>query len=512
MEHSYQYLQVRKTPSGVQTNGTVSCRFGNKNLNENNDDSCGVFAEWIWDGNRLTVRNDYSGYYPLFYYANSTVIMVSNSLIKLVALGAPTNYDKDALSVFCRCGFFLAEQTPFKQIRTLPPNATLEWHDGQLSIKGGIRITKAQKLTRKAAVEGYIDLFRQAIKRCRPASEEFIIPLTGGRDSRQILLELNRQAVLPKLCVTCGDRRDVVVAKMLVDRLNLNHHIITGDQSWMEYVWRKNIATHFCALEHTWLMMLGDYLLANCRESFDGTGVGILTRSELFTLELLDLYEASRLDEIAEWLFDTAGPPERFLRLLPEKYGFIAAGRNRAIELFADELRRHSFAANPLTSFNFWNWNRRAIALSPFGIQNRVPRINTPFLDKDLYDFVSSFIPSLILEQEPQSEAIKKAFPEYADIPFYNELPKEKQNKSGIFTRCRNALDKFLMVAKHCPANLPVVCRTYMQNKQLALPARNRAMQQNALLYLSQLNYCSKKKRAENMLSDYHKLEYLNLN
>lgn len=512
MDHSYQYLQVRKTPSGVQTNGTVSCRFGNKNLNENNDDSCGVFAEWIWGGNRLTMRNDYSGYYPLFYYADSTVIMVSNSLIKLITLGAPTNYDEDALSVFCRCGFFIADHTPFRQIRTLPPNATLEWHDGHLSVKGEIRITKAQKLTRKAAVNGYIDLFRKAMERYRPLSYGFALPLTGGHDSRQILFELNRQGTLPKLCVTCGDRRDVVVAKMLVDRLNLNHHIITGDRSWMEYVWRKNIATHFCALEHTWLMMLGDYLTANFEESFDGIGLGILTRSKLFTPELLDLYEVGRFDEIAVWLFNTIGPPERFLRLLPERYGFIAAGRNRAIELVADELRRHSFAANPLISFHFWNWTRRAIALSPFGIQNRVPRINTPFLDKDLYDFVSSFTPGLILEQEPQSEAIKKAFPEYADIPFCNELPEKKQNKSKIFKRCRNAFDRFLMVAKHYPSNLPVMCNAYLLQKRTALQDQNKAMQWDVLLYLSQLSYCSRKVKAEHMLSDYYKLERLSEN
>lgn len=504
------YVQVNKTQDGVRTKGKLSCRFGNNSTDEKNVDSFGVFAEWVWDGDRLIVRNDYSGYYPLFYYAGSSSIMVSNSLLKLITLGAPTDYDEDALSVFCRCGFFLAEQTPFKQIRALPPNAALEWHDGQLSINGGIRITEPQKLTPEAAASGYIDLFREAIQRCQPVSKEFVLPLTGGRDTRQILLELNRQEVLPGLCVTCGDSRDIAVAGMLADRLDVNHHTVVGRRQWIEYVWRKNIATQFCALEHTWLMMLGDYLLANCRESFDGTGIGILTRSELFTPELLDLYEASRLDEIAEWLFNTAGPPERFLRLLPERYGFIAAGRNRAIELVANELRHHSFAANPLTSFNFWNWNRRAIALSPFGIQNRVPRINTPFLDKDLYDFVSSFTPGLILEQEPQSEAIKKAFPEYADIPFYNELPEKKQNKSKIFKRCRNAFDRFLMVAKHYSSNLPVMCSAYLLQKRTALQARNKAMQQNVLLYLSQLNYCSRKKGAENMLSDYYKLEELN--
>ncbi len=510
MEHFYQYLQVRKTPSGVQTNGTVSCRFGNKNLNENNDDSCGVFAEWIWDGNRLTVRNDYSGYYPLFYYANSTVIMVSNSLIKLVALGAPTNYDKDALSVFCRCGFFLAEQTPFKQIRALPPNATLEWHDGQLSIKGGIRITKAQKLTRKAAVDGYIDFFRKAMERYQPPPEEFALPLSGGRDSRQILFELHRKRKLPKLCVTCGEERDIFLAKRLAERLNLNHYTLVGDRPWIQYVWKKSIATHLCAMEHGWLMVLWEYLSSNFKECYEGTGVGALTRGDLLTRETVDLYEAGRFNNIATWTFSKFGPLEEFFKFLPERFEFIVKNKDSATELFANELQYFSQAANPLSSMSFWNWGRRAIALHPFGLQSRVQKVNTPFLDKNLYDFVSSFTPGLILEQEPQSEAIKKAFPEYADIPFYNQLPKKEPKRTPLSKRFRNAFDRALMITKHSPPNLLVMLKAYMLQKNHSLQDRNKAL--NVLTYLSQLSYCSKKVRAEEMLSDYQKLECLNVN
>jgi hypothetical protein len=499
----YQYFTARKTSNGFQTDGIPSCQLGSKISHSSGDKVHGVYAEWFWNANQLTVRNDYSGYYPVFYYADSDQVMVSNSIIKLIALGAPADYNKEALSVFCRCGFFLADQTPFQKIRALLPNATLVWQDGSVSVDWQLRITKAEKINPQEAVDGYIDLFRKAMERRQPLTENFALPLTGGRDSRQILLELNRQGKLPKLCVTCGEERDVILAKKLTYRLNANHYTLVCDRRATEYIWRKNIATHFCALEHAWIMGLGDYLTANFDEIYEGTGVGILTRSELLIPELVDLYEEGRLTNIAEWLFDTVGPGEKFLQLLPARFRFLAQTRDMAIELVANELKQHSGAANPLTSFNFWNWNRRATSLLPFGIESRISELSTPFLDKDLYDFVSSFTPRLIFEREPQTQAIRKAFPEFGNIPFYNELPRQKSNKRSFTSRCRNALDRVFMVAKCNPSNLPVIWKAHSLQKRNSLTERNKGMQRNALLYLSQLSYCDSRANAQQILAKY---------
>src|SRR5439155_1603673 len=73
----------------------------------------GVFAEWKWDGRRLRVRNDRYGVHPLFYYATANEIAVSTSVARLLAGGAPADFDGDAIAVFLRLGFFVGEDTPF---------------------------------------------------------------------------------------------------------------------------------------------------------------------------------------------------------------------------------------------------------------------------------------------------------------------------------------------------------------------------------------------------------------
>ena len=503
MRNRYHYFAARRTPTGLTTEGTTACELGYKLPAGANKEPAGVFAEWRWDGQRLTACNDYSGYYPVFYYADADQVMISESLIRLIALGAPAEFDEDALAVFCRCGFFLGERTPFRAIRALPANARFSWHDGHLTLEGGLRLTAPASISPEQAVEGYVERFREAMDRYPPAEGRLAVPLTGGRDSRQILLELHRRGLAPTECVTCGEPRDVRVASQLTERLGLPHRFLAPTCRWTQYMWRKNIVTHLCALEHAWIMLLGDYLASNYEDVYEGSGVGVLTRSELLTPELVGLCDQGRFGQIAVWLFDTVGPGRRFFELLPEPFRFLSRAEQPAIDLVSQELERHAPAANPLTSFNFWNWNRRATALLPFGVERGVARLRTPFMDEDLYDFVSSFTPRLIFEAEPQTGAIRKAYPESADVPFYDEFPKEVAVKSPFFRRCHNWVDKLILAARCCPSSFKTLLAMRSLRRDPSLTGRNRAMQETVLMYLWQLQYGCDKNRAGQMLAQW---------
>jgi asparagine synthetase B (glutamine-hydrolysing) len=119
-----------------------------------------------------------------------------------VEAGAPTGFDEAALAVFLRLGFFLGDDTPFQSIRTLPPDGTLTWEAGTVTISGGYRFVRPQRLSRDAAIDGFIDLFRQAMSRRPPAGQDVVVPLSGGRDSRHILLELCESGHRPSYTVT----------------------------------------------------------------------------------------------------------------------------------------------------------------------------------------------------------------------------------------------------------------------------------------------------------------------
>ena len=181
-------------------------------------------VKWGWDGRRLTASADPYGMRPLFYAAWEGRIVLSTSVCGALQSGAPRELDNAALSVFFRLGAFLGGDTPFRAIRVLPPAGTLAWEDGKLQITGEhARLARPLELTRIGAMDGYIDLFRQAIAR-RPA-ESFVLALSGGRDSRHIALELARQNRLPDFIVTADwpVREEARVAAMIANRLGCRH-------------------------------------------------------------------------------------------------------------------------------------------------------------------------------------------------------------------------------------------------------------------------------------------------
>jgi len=159
-------------------------------------DDKGVFLHWNWDGSRLTVQNDRYGLYPLFYCARGDSIWVSPSLEHVARGNSQRQLDLSALAVFHRLGHLVGEDTPFEDIRFLPPNTRLTWQDGQLHLHSLPTDVGSQPATAGGfddAVDRYAALFAQAIARRLPGSNRFTVPISGGRDSRHILLELARQ-------------------------------------------------------------------------------------------------------------------------------------------------------------------------------------------------------------------------------------------------------------------------------------------------------------------------------
>src|SRR5580765_1565782 len=105
-----------------------------------------VFAEWSWDGDTLTVRNDAWGFQPLFYAATNDHIAVSTWLPRLLQLGVPAALDDRAMAVFLRLSYFLGTDTPFRAIRSLPRHGRLTWRAGVLDVSSVVAPPAAQPL------------------------------------------------------------------------------------------------------------------------------------------------------------------------------------------------------------------------------------------------------------------------------------------------------------------------------------------------------------------------------
>jgi asparagine synthetase B (glutamine-hydrolysing) len=392
---------------------------------EGDDGLDGVFAGWKYDGGTVRVTIDQLGFFPLYYYASGTDFCVSPSLITLLEQGAPRDLDDDALAVFLRTGWFLGDDTPFAAIRAVPPSRRFEWSAGVLTVERATRGSHETTIGRSQAIERYIELFAAAVeRRLVPADEPFTMPLSGGADSRHIILELVRQGNAPTAVVTGAQRRhcpDVAVAEILSGRLGIPQVVVDApmDAGWSAEL-RKNVATNFCADEHVWFLPVADHLIAHSRFSYDGIGGDILSAAVDLKADVVAGMRAGRIDELLDdVLYETHREDVLRGALTPAFYRRIPLSSAR--ERIAESLRPHLDAPNPWSSFHLHNWDRREITLNPHATLAPL-HVHAPFLDRALVDFLMSLPAEMLLGGRFHAETIQTAYPRFADVAFARSL------------------------------------------------------------------------------------------
>jgi asparagine synthase (glutamine-hydrolysing) len=333
-------------------------------------------------------------------------------------LGAPTDLDYPGLAVFLRVGFFVGEDTPFKAIRACPPAANIEWSSGKLRIAGELPVAKLNDMDRSSAIDGYVNLFRAAIRRRLPENDEFAVTLSGGRDSRHILLELCHAGYRPKVCATVGtylygENQEVQIASEVAASLGLKHMVIDQHESNFSLVLRRIQATNFCADEHEWIFAAADYLEGKVSTIYDGLGGSLFCDGFGLNEEKQRLCETGDLKALAVSLL---GPDVAMVML--RKSDLQKVNREIAIHRLMEELQRHAGAPNPVCSFFFWNRSRREISLSPYRIFKGFEMVYSPFTDIALTQHLSSLPSSMVLNHTFHNDTIARAFPRYADMPF----------------------------------------------------------------------------------------------
>ncbi|MEZ5427941.1 MAG: hypothetical protein R2747_16845 [Pyrinomonadaceae bacterium] len=410
----------------------------------------GVFAEWDWDGQRLLACNDRYGFYPLYYAEGEDSLAVSPSIQKLLNLGFSAELDEDALAVFLRLGWFIGEDTAFRAIRALPPGASLVWRDGRMELSsGGIIIGETKKFSRTEAIERYAALFDRAVEKCLSDDErKTAVPLSGGRDSRHILLALNKLGRKPDACLTVlhpppRPDEDVRVASEVCLTVGVEHIPVNQTGTRFRNEIRKNELTGLTVFEHGWYLSLADFIREGWDEIYDGIAGDVLSAGLFLDEERLELYRAGKLETLADRIMEK----EAYLPALLKAGVYQRLSRDRAIERLTIELERHSSAPNPVGSFFFWNRTRRCIAVSPFRLIGETVRINAPYLDDELFDFLISLPAETFLDHRFHTETIAAAYPEFAGLGYEKKEAGEVKD-AGHFKKYGRDILRFALTRR----------------------------------------------------------------
>lgn len=436
------FLQLRFDAGRVESAGTPTAFVGHR-LGAG-EAARGLWAEWHWDGTTLTARVDPLGYFSLFVYCKGGEIAVSPSILHLLALGADAEPDPVAMAVFHRIGIFVEDDTPFRHIKVLPPEGRLTWRDGVATVTGGAPVPREEALTRNQAVEAFIDLPRAALRRFLAGWDgPVVLPLSGGRDSRHILLELAHQGRKPDTCVTfhVGGRyldREVLAARAVAERVGARHTLLGHPRMRLRDTVRALLLTQLCADEHSQMMPMHDYLSGSPAAAIDGIGGDILTNPDDSAAEFMVLARRGDFEGIARTMADGHG------RVISRPGHLGGAGavhspdlEEAAIDRIAGAIRRFEAAPDPYQAFWFWNRTRREINFVSTGILGEAAMVACPYLDPDFVRLGLSLPWSVTCDQKLHDDAIARAFPDCADIPYsegFRSMPMPRLRRSRLQT------------------------------------------------------------------------------
>jgi asparagine synthase (glutamine-hydrolysing) len=417
-------IHLRNVEGRTTVNGPHRAVIGHRS--DRNDSSLGLYGSWDWNGTTLTAEVDPLGYFSLFVYRNGSDVAVSPSILQLLALGADAEPDQVALAVFHRIGHFLGEDTPFRHIKVLPPGGRLMWRDGATTITGSAPVPHEQVLSRAQAVEAFIELPRASIRRFLDAWDgPIVLPLSGGRDSRHILLELVHQGRKPDTVVTFHQGgqyydREVQAARALASRARVKHTLLGHGRPRLRDGLRALLLTQFCADEHAQMMPMHDYLLGQPGSAaLDGIGGDILTNPDDDAADFFDRARAGDFEGIARKL--VAGHGSVISRTgNPDGAGAIYSPEleEAAIDRIAQGIKAFQDAPDPYQAFWFWNRTRREISFVSTGILGGAAMVACPFLSAEFVTLGLSLPFSVTRDQRLHDDAIARAYPDFADIPY----------------------------------------------------------------------------------------------
>lgn len=506
----WNYFKAEIIDNQVKTSGQNSCLLGYQYDISGYPKPGGVWARWEYKNNQLIIENDCLGFCPLYYYLDDKKIVVSNSILQIISVVGNVELDHDALRMMIRKRYFLQDKTAYKNISTLAPNTTIKWSKDKFEINSSFLEVKPQDLTHEQIVDGYIDLFKQSISRHLPQQDEdFIMPLSGGRDSRWMLMELLQRGFKPKVCVTCGEQRDIKLATQLCQRLDLNQICITPPHSWVKDAIRKDANISFSTPQHTWLVRLADYVKnAGCL-SYDGNGIGMFSRNAYIddNMEMFKLFRTLDFEGFENVMFSEDDPINHCIKQMPEEFNFLEKDTEDLKHIHYSELEKQKNYPNDLSAYSFYANTRTAISTCPFGMM-RPAKIYFPFLDYELFSFIASLEAEKVAEIEPQAAAVRKAHPEIADIPFYNEIEFEAGPKASKLDKIKSLMTLTSYLAKYNKSSASKLISVNLTKK--FKKKADYIVYTNRLLSLSMIKYCSKQENAKNMLNWVDKEELKN--
>lgn len=382
-------------------------------------------ARWSWNGSVLEAAVDRYGFARMFYAQIGDGVAVADTVEELLQAGASRAYDDAAIATFLRLGFFIGQDTAFAAIRAFPIGGELTW-----TLYAGLKVAENipfipidHSIERKEALERYVSLFSEAIRRSLPAdASRTAVPLSGGRDSRHIAFELHRHGFKPGLVISqrhfsTVSNEDSRVAGLVANALGWT--LTLSDQMADPFAaeTRKNSLLEGTTREHAWYLPTAERIASGgFTHVFDGIAGDVLSNGLFCRASWLKQYAAGDVPGLFKSM-SAAGCAEEAISVTLSADLNKRWNKDVAFHRFQRELDRFAGEDDPISRFMFWNRTRRCIAPLAQCVLTGV-EIITPYLDDEVFRHLFSLPRRFFETRDFHDEAIHLAAPQFAQIPF----------------------------------------------------------------------------------------------
>lgn len=370
------------------TNGTI--RF-KEWLSAELSRRSGLFSMVINHGEDHYIAGDIIRRFPIFYGFCENQLVITNNLHRYQTQNAPLTIDNQKLEEFISSGSVFRERTIYKEINGLLPGEVVTITGDQVTseryfeFKLGNKAPFYKTVTEfsKALDKVLLSVFSKMIERT-PNVNRWLVPLSGGHDSRIIVNYLFRLGIKNVVCYTYGRESSdqVMLSKQVAEALGFEWHVVYYTEEKWQRLYETGLIEEYTnyAFNGVSTTHLQDFLAVNVlREKgivqtgdvfVPGHTFDWLVGSNFSDADIACTNKEMAVERVALRHLKSSDSSRLPFRTIEEVFDEVNMEPHYFAEYFNWQESRSKFMANSLEGYEFLGFDSRL-----------------PFWDKEIVDF-----------------------------------------------------------------------------------------------------------------------------